>query len=726
MRDEYPYLIQGHMYQYDLHWIVENIQNIWKDIDASVELHTIKYADPIQWDITTQYQANTVVVDPKTGTAYISTKPVPSGILLTDTNYWTVVFNFQKVYTDIMKNISAHYVDGKTSTFDLKTNELVWFEDNLYYALHDIDIGDALVPDANIKKTTVEDMLKISFRENMLNFIGGNRTTTLDNDILNVSGDWTVQAGDITQDSNNLTATVKKDALFDFNSASARVKEKTFPITFPDKVVDLYNSDSFNVKEFGAVGDGVTDDSNAIQNCMDAAMVGRGGCIVFPAGTYAISKKLIIRPHTAAVNPPDGVQTIHFIPMDRIQIRGEGEATLKAIGTMDWMIETYDFSYPDNKGSFSNFYTHIYNLKMDGNGMATGGIHLYNALHSMVHLCQIFGVESGINIDGYGDCTLFKNTIKAHKAVLMPKGSGDSYLFNNDIYIDEDGIGFEITGYGGSTSIVKNTITPINSSSDTINNQTKGIMVYNNKANDYKTGPLFIHENSFDGVAIAVHAFSDPVNFVTGIEVYHNKFANLGNAKTNLLFEGIGVNNCLIVNNNCGLSNEYTGATGGLVSLTKSTNCEISGNLIPACNYEAIKLYDCTNCFINSNKFNSPAIQSGSCIKIEGKSLNNVVKNNMISKGISNITRGILEIAPANYNTAVDNYFKEIDVPLTIAGASSIFQRVEYGYNKPKTGTWIKGDRVYNQEPYADSKTLCWVCTESGTPGTWGSVKWIE
>ena len=105
---------------------------------------------------------------------------------------------------------------------------MVWFEDDLYYALHDINIGDALVPDANIKKTTVEDMLKISFRENMLNFIGENRTTTLDNDILNVSGDWTVQAGDITQDSNNLTATIKKDALFDFNSASARVKRKNF------------------------------------------------------------------------------------------------------------------------------------------------------------------------------------------------------------------------------------------------------------------------------------------------------------------------------------------------------------------------------------------------------------------------------------------------------------------------------------------------------------------
>lgn len=300
MRDDYPYLIQGHMYQYDLHWIVENIQNIWKDIDASVELHTIKYADPIQWDITTQYQANTVVVDPKTGTAYISTKPVPSGILLTDTNYWTVVFNFQKVYTDIMKNISENYEEGETATVNLKAFDLVWVDDILYYALHNINIGDAYVPDANIKQTTVEKMLAISFKNNMLNFIGEDRTTTLNNDILNVSGDWTVNAGDITQDSNNLTVTVKNDALFDFNSASAKVKEKTFPIIFPDKTIDLHNTIRVNVKDYGAIGDGIHDDTESIVRAISENSEKTyndlfvGTTIFFPSGVYKVSNSIEI------------------------------------------------------------------------------------------------------------------------------------------------------------------------------------------------------------------------------------------------------------------------------------------------------------------------------------------------------------------------------------------------------------------------------------------------
>lgn len=310
MKDNYPYLIQGHMYQYDLHWIIDNIKNIWIEIDSSVELHTIKYADPIQWDITTQYQANTVVVDPKTGTAYISTKPVPSGILLTDTNYWTVVFNFQKVYTDIMKNISVHYVDGKTSTFDLKTNKLVWFEDNLYYALHDINIGDALVPDANIKKTTVEDMLKKSFKENMLNFIGDNRTTTLDNDILNVSGDWTVNVGDIAFTSNNTTNHVKQDFVEQIDGemntditgnyienveGDKTTNAKEYFVNLKNrsmKLSEVAMEYQLNVINFGATGDGATDDTSSIQKALDALT--ENSSLFFPPGTYVITNTLIV------------------------------------------------------------------------------------------------------------------------------------------------------------------------------------------------------------------------------------------------------------------------------------------------------------------------------------------------------------------------------------------------------------------------------------------------
>ena len=45
----------------------------------------------------------------------------------------------------------------------------------------------------------------------------------------------------------------------------------------------------YNVKAHGAKGDGKTDDTNAIQECIDKAKAAGGGVVYFPAGTYMVS-----------------------------------------------------------------------------------------------------------------------------------------------------------------------------------------------------------------------------------------------------------------------------------------------------------------------------------------------------------------------------------------------------------------------------------------------------
>jgi len=55
--------------------------------------------------------------------------------------------------------------------------------------------------------------------------------------------------------------------------------------------------DVVSVKDFGAVGDGVADDTAEIQAALDAVPA-VGGCVYFPAGTYVVSSPLIVDSNT--------------------------------------------------------------------------------------------------------------------------------------------------------------------------------------------------------------------------------------------------------------------------------------------------------------------------------------------------------------------------------------------------------------------------------------------
>ena len=91
----------------NLDWIIEVLNEFNTKLTNFVSLATIKYADPIQWDITSQYEANTVVVD-SNGNAYLSVKPVPSGVSLDLVEFWTKIGNFDELWADVKKAITPN------------------------------------------------------------------------------------------------------------------------------------------------------------------------------------------------------------------------------------------------------------------------------------------------------------------------------------------------------------------------------------------------------------------------------------------------------------------------------------------------------------------------------------------------------------------------------------------------------------------------------------------
>jgi hypothetical protein len=59
--------------------------------------------------------------------------------------------------------------------------------------------------------------------------------------------------------------------------------------------VDPAFSAELNVNDYGAVGDGVTDDRRAIQSALDAIPYTSGGKIYLPPGTYKVNAPINIR-----------------------------------------------------------------------------------------------------------------------------------------------------------------------------------------------------------------------------------------------------------------------------------------------------------------------------------------------------------------------------------------------------------------------------------------------
>ena len=69
MFSEYPYVNKDDL---NLDYILKKIRNLIDTVNDFIGINTIKIADPVNWSITSQYEPNTLVIDPQTGNAYMS------------------------------------------------------------------------------------------------------------------------------------------------------------------------------------------------------------------------------------------------------------------------------------------------------------------------------------------------------------------------------------------------------------------------------------------------------------------------------------------------------------------------------------------------------------------------------------------------------------------------------------------------------------------------------
>lgn len=189
----------------NLDWILDTLKKQDAAIADFISLNSITYANPLQWDITRQYPKNQVVLDTN-GDGYLSVQPVPVGVEINNTDYWSKIGNFSELWSTVKLAITAADEGLKTTaSADRASGDLVWLNNTLYVCTTAITRGTEYGTN-NTAKTTIDARLA-----NLAQAVSTlqNNITTINNALPNkIDKDTT---GDLTQTvSNNYKMTAKR------------------------------------------------------------------------------------------------------------------------------------------------------------------------------------------------------------------------------------------------------------------------------------------------------------------------------------------------------------------------------------------------------------------------------------------------------------------------------------------------------------------------------------
>ena len=133
-----------------------------------------------------------------------------------------------------------------------------------------------------------------------------------------------------------------------------------------------------NVKTFGATGDGITDDTQAIQEAIDVTALNGGGTVYFPIGEYVVTSTLKIKQGLTDSNGTDyariTVEGAHW-KGSRLDFSNMIEGNGIEITGVDTIIKDISIADPPEHGFyFKSNYKSIYNLTVERAYVTNAGI----------------------------------------------------------------------------------------------------------------------------------------------------------------------------------------------------------------------------------------------------------------------------------------------------------------------------------------------------------------
>jgi hypothetical protein len=172
-------------------------------------------------------------------------------------------------------------------------------------------------------------------------------------------------------------------------------------------------AESVSVKDFGAKGDGTTDDTNAIQNALNSSTL---GTIFFPSGTYIISSPINV-PVSVSIVGESAVGTI---------IKMANGANIAAI------LQTKNFAtLTGTTSTGGTFRSYIGGITIDGNkanNTAGVGIRLYGKGYTLQNIAIANCYSTGLYTEyaGTDDFSSINGTLEAYFNNLTIQQNNDT------------------------------------------------------------------------------------------------------------------------------------------------------------------------------------------------------------------------------------------------------------------------------------------------------------
>jgi hypothetical protein len=178
----------------------------------------------------------------------------------------------------------------------------------------------------------------------------------------------------------------------------------------------LFNNRVYNARDYGAVGDGVTDDTAAIQAAMVAADAVGGGTVYLPAGTYRVSELTF-----------DGMSNVRLVGASNAYNYDGSHIGASALLVTDgvWAVRLPPTSH----------YCGLHDLVINGQGTLSG---------ALPHAALVDGVEYGVLIET-GATSMTGVTILGFMYGCVIAAGGNANVFYECAFVFNTRCGFAVT-----------------------------------------------------------------------------------------------------------------------------------------------------------------------------------------------------------------------------------------------------------------------------------------